>query len=93
MTDTHFAPSDEHAAAPATRSMAFNPDGEVNFPPEGGTLYVGTGGNVAIQAMRDPDNTKTVFKNVANGSFLPVRVRKVWGSGDGTTASDLVVIW
>jgi hypothetical protein len=34
-----------------------------------------------------------LFKNLPDGSFVPVRVRKIWPLGDGTTATDLVVIW
>ena len=90
----HFASTDEHSLAPATRTLAIDPEtGGVNGPEEGATVYVGTGGNIVIRGMRDSDETKTPFKNVPSGSFLPVRVRTVYGSDDGTTASDLVVIW
>jgi hypothetical protein len=77
--------------APATRTKAFDPESDTAV--EGATLYVGTGGDVVVDAQRDEDGTKTTFVNVPDGYLLPVRVKKVYGAGDGTTAADLVLIW
>jgi hypothetical protein len=52
-------------------------------------LYVGTGGDVAVK-MRN-DSTAVTFKNVADGSLLPLRVKLVLSTG--TTASDIVALY
>jgi len=51
-------------------------------------LYVGTGGDVCLQ---DAHGNSPVFKNVANGATLNVRVRRVLATG--TTAGDLVALY
>ena len=53
-----------------------------------GQLFVGTGGDVAVKF---PSQSITVvFKNVPDGSFLPIYVVKVLSTG--TTASDIVIL-
>lgn len=51
-------------------------------------LYIGTGGNLRVITASGQDVT---FANVVGGSFLPVQVLKVFGTG--TAASDLVALW
>jgi|21_taG_2_1085346.scaffolds.fasta_scaffold31709_4 hypothetical protein len=55
---------------------------------EGAVLYVGTGGNVAIETIGGDSVTLT---GVISGSFLPVMVSKV--KSTGTTASDIIALW
>lgn len=54
----------------------------------GAVLYVGTGGDLRVLTYSGDD---VVFKNVANGSFLPVQVVKVFSTN--TTASDIIALW
>jgi hypothetical protein len=49
-------------------------------------LWVGTGGDVAIQALNDDDAVTLV--NVPDGTLLPVYCKKVMSTN--TTASDIV---
>ncbi len=81
------------ASAPATRSAAFDPETSGAEEQIGATVYVGTGGDVVLDAQRDVDGTKTIFRNVPDGYMLPVRVKKIYPAADGTTASDLVLVW
>jgi len=53
-----------------------------------GVLYVGTGGNVQVR-MTGSQNTIT-FNNVQDGSFLPIRVDRVF---TGTTASNIIFLY
>ena len=78
--------------APATHSEN-TLNGVETEVPLGATLYVGTGGDIVVDAQRDSDGAKTVFVNVPDGSVLPVRVKRIYGAADGTTAEDLVLIW
>ena len=50
------------------------------------SLYVGTGGNVAVQ-LYNSDNT-VIYQNVGDGTFLPISVRRVLSTG--TTASNII---
>ncbi|NKX43600.1 spike base protein, RCAP_Rcc01079 family [Roseicyclus persicicus] len=51
-------------------------------------LYVGNAGDVAVRAS---DNTEGVFENVAAGTFLPVRARRVLETG--TTATGILGLY
>lgn len=51
-------------------------------------LYIGTGGDVAV-IPRDGGSVKT-FKNVPDGTILPMSVIKV---ATGTTASDILALY
>lgn len=84
----------QRATAPARNTIAVDPnDSEPAEFPSGATLYIGTGGNVCVQGMDDAALTKTVFKNCPDGQPLPVRVKTLWPSADGTTATDIVAMW
>lgn len=48
-------------------------------------LYVGTGGNLRVTTVHKQD---VVFVGVPGGTFVPVRVKRVWNTN--TTASDIV---
>lgn len=54
----------------------------------GPILYVGTGGDVKVKTVGGQDAT---FKNVPNGTWLPVQVIKVYLTG--TTAADMIATW
>ena len=53
-----------------------------------GGLYIGTGGDVAVTMGNGGVFT---FKNVANGTFLPIQVIKVMSTN--TTASDIIALY
>ena len=54
------------------------------------TVFVGTGGNVAVATALQP-STPIVFKNIAAGRVVPVQVIRVYETN--TTATDLVGIY
>lgn len=83
--------SNSRASAPAGRSQSVATPG-TTVTESGCTLYIGTAGNLCVDLLRDPDGTKTLFKNVPVGPFN-CRVKKIYGSGDGTTAADIVTVW
>lgn len=56
-----------------------------NKRPQG--LYIGTGGSVSVETL---DGSSLTFVNVADGSFLPVLVKRV--NADGTDASDIIAL-
>lgn len=53
-----------------------------------GVLYVGTGG--AVQVRTSGGQTVT-FPNIQDGSFVPVRVDRVFSTG--TTASNIIFLY
>ena len=68
-------------------------------PTIGCTLFVGTTGNVRVQMAQQNGNTSTAatpaneavtYKNIADGSFLPIQVVRV---DDNTTATDIIAMW
>ena len=52
-------------------------------------LFVGTGGDVKLRAVDDISDS--TFKNVGNGTILPVRATHVRTTG--TTAADMVALY
>ena len=52
-------------------------------------LYIGTGGSIEVVVVSG--STPVVFKNIPDGSFLPVIVSSIL-VGSNTTVSDLIAI-
>ena len=53
-----------------------------------GQLFVGVGGDIAVLA-KDASSPET-FKNVSDGSFLPINVVAVYSTN--TTATDIIIL-
>lgn len=51
-------------------------------------LYVGTAGDITVTLVGD--SSPVLFKNVASGTFLPLKVNKVMATG--TTALDILAL-
>jgi len=49
-------------------------------------IYIGTGGDIALRLIGN--STTVVYKNIPDGTFLPVLADQVLSTG--TTASDIV---
>lgn len=72
--------------APAGQCFAIAPNDTVDLPRATKAIYVGTGGDVVLRPVNgDLDVT---FRNVASGSILDVRVRRL--NATGTSAADIV---
>ena len=56
---------------------------------ESSALYIGTGGDIEVIAIGS--SSSVVFKNIPDGSFLPVIVSSIT-AGVNTTVSDIVAI-
>lgn len=74
------------AVSPAEQKIAITP-GDAAFLIAAKEIYVGTGGNVAVQ---DLTGNTVIYKNVPNGGRIPGYVARVLNAGAGTTASDLI---
>lgn len=68
-------------------------------PTIGCTLFVGTAGDITVNMASPSGNTTTAarpandritYKNIANGSFLPIQVKRVTQL---STATDIVAMW
>ncbi len=69
----------------ATRHADVTPSDSTTFDaPQ--AIFVGTGGDIALRLIGDSETV--VYKNIPNGSFLPVLADRVLSTG--TTASDIV---
>ena len=55
---------------------------------EGAVLYIGSAGNIKVTTVAGDIVT---FSNVLAGSFFPVNVIKVFGTG--TTAANIIALW
>jgi hypothetical protein len=52
-------------------------------------IWVGVGGDVTLMAAAD--QTSRVFKNVASGTLLPIRARRIYNTG--TSASSIIACY
>jgi hypothetical protein len=75
-------------AAVVTKSDTVDIPNPGNGQVEGCVLYVGTGGILRVLTAAGDDIT---FKNVPNGTFLPVQVVRVFAAT--TTATDIIALW
>ena len=81
-------PFAQHAAAldaPASHAFAISPSDADDLPSVTRALYVGSGGAIAVHML---SGETAVFTNVASGTVLPLRLRRVLETG--TSATDLV---
>ncbi len=67
-------------------AVAVTPDDSAILQP--GILFIGVGGDVT--AMPEGLDTFVVFKNVADGTFLPIYVKAVHTD---TTATDILICY
>ena len=70
-------------------AVAVTPHATATF--QAGLLYVGVGGDVV--AMPQGIDTFVTFKNVPEGSFLPVYIKAVNTLANGTTATDMLICY
>lgn len=78
-------------AAVVTKSDTVNipdPSGGVN---NGCVLYVGTAGTGGVLRVLTVGGDDVTFYNVANGTFIPVQVLRVFLSD--TTATNILALW
>lgn len=69
-------------------AAAVTPDDSGKLAPTDG-LFVGTGGHVYVDMASGGVNVP--FKNIPNGTFLPICVKRVYSTG--TTASDIKALY
>ena len=78
---------------PARSFAAVTPHDSTDFA--GGAaaaLFVGVGGDVVVVGVEDSDGAVVeTFKNVASGTILPVRCRRV--NATSTTATDFKALY
>ena len=81
----------------AYRAAVVTPSDTANIPNvstqdgsgnNGCVLFVGTGGNIKVKTAGGDD---IIFTNVADGTFFPVQVVKVFAGN--TTASGIIALW
>ncbi|KKC38865.1 hypothetical protein WH87_08280 [Devosia epidermidihirudinis] len=82
-----YGDSAQSLLAPASGAYTVVPSDTVSLPQVSRAIYVGAAGNVTLEMLWGPTVT---FSNVAAGSILPVRARKVLTS---STASFMVGLY
>lgn len=54
-------------------------------------IWIGTGGTVKVDMLTT--GTGILYYNVPSGTFLPLVVSKIYSAANGTTASNLIVVY
>lgn len=73
---------------PAIGAVAVTPSDSVDLELVSRGLWVGTGGNLALEMQ---DGSSVTITNVADGTLLPFRVLRV--NATGTTASGIIALY
>lgn len=73
---------------PVNNIDAITPSDSNNFGEPAHGIFVGGGGDVALETV---NGSTAIFYNVIEGAILPVRTSKVLSTG--TTATYLVRLW
>jgi hypothetical protein len=76
----------DNLISPARNAFSILPDDTIDLPSATKAVYVGTGGDIAVQLIDSEQDV--VFSNVPTGSILAIRIVAV--RANGTTASNLV---
>lgn len=84
-----FSGTLDSVSSPATRAVAVVPHDSNPLADIPKALYIGTAGNVVLRGAGG--GADALFKNVANGSILPLRAEYVRATG--TTATDIVALY
>lgn len=61
----------------------------VNTDLKGAALYVGTGGDITVEMSSGQSVT---FKNVPDGTFLPISAAKVTAVANGAAVADIIAL-
>ncbi len=61
----------------------------VNTDLKGAALYVGTGGDITVEMSSGQSVT---FKNVPDGTFLPIAVAKVTAVANSAVIADIIAL-
>jgi len=72
----------------AIRAVAIGSGADSDLATPGAVVFIGTGGDVTVTTI---SGDMAQFKNLADGSILPVQVKTVWASG--TTAQDMIALY
>jgi hypothetical protein len=78
----------DYVTAPAQDAFAVTPSDVTNFSAVARSLWIGVAGDVTLITLGS--NTAVLFKNVPQGSMLPVMCIRV--NATGTTATNIVGI-
>lgn len=81
-----FVNTSSNPSSPSEICFPIVPDDAADIQMGTKAIYVGLGGNLTIIPVRN--QTPVLFTNIAPGSVLDVRVRRVLATG--TTAGDIV---
>lgn len=86
-----FESHTSNLTSPAAAGAIVTPDDTTRLPMVSRALYVGTGGNLRLQLVDQPEGETVTLENVQAGVFYPLRVAKVLSTG--TTAGAIVAVW
>ena len=73
--------------APAAGAMEVTPNDELNLSKYAKTVYIGGDGDLRITTV---DDDVVTFTGMKGGSYLPVRVKRIWSTG--TTATGIIAL-
>jgi len=73
----------------ATEAVVVSPNNGSNLGKLFALIFVGVGGDIKVDCSGSGD--AIVFKNVASGSILPIKVDRVYATG--TTATNMVALY
>lgn len=85
------SPHESHLTDPAHFAEAVTPSDSADLTYEARGLYIGTGGDLKVTTA---GGSTVSFVGLPSGSILPVRIRRVFATGQpGAIATNIVALW
>ncbi len=84
----NFQPTNAEVISLASDAVLTDAGAKPGSDPICALVYVGTGGDLKVDMVGL--GTAIVLKNIPDGTILPFKVKKVYSTANGTTASNLV---
>lgn len=85
-----FSKFPSNMESPAKNAFAVTPNNSTDLAVSSRAIYVGGAGNMQVSMVGDGANT-VIFTAIPAGSYLPLRVARVWAGN--TTATSIVALY
>ena len=90
MTDKYYEWFEGPIDAPAFRAYAATKDDDNDLPFTSRAVYCGGGGSLVVYMEGNSTDTAITFSNVPQGSWLPIRAKRILES---SSATDIIVMY
>lgn len=90
MAHDRFGVDYQALSQPVREAVSVDLTNDTSFTDYPRGVYVGVTGDLKVDLL---DSANKTFKNIAAGIIHPIRVKKIYSTGNGTSATDILVLY